>query len=86
MRYESNLSALLYGALEGKAMIEKKLEIQGSCSMEFIKWEEGTFEPSATIEYVEHGDHWYGDTETSVDIDKEKAIEIIKMLKETFDI
>ncbi len=67
-------------------MIEKKLEIQGSCSMEFITWEEGAFEPSATIEYVEHGDHWHGDTETSVDIDKEKAIEIINMLKETFAI
>tara|TARA_R110000744_G_scaffold341635_1_gene446834 strand:- start:3712 stop:3915 length:204 start_codon:yes stop_codon:yes gene_type:complete len=67
-------------------MIEKILEIQGSCSMGFITWEEGAFEPSATIEYVEHGDQWRGDTETSVDIDKEKAIEIINMLKETFAI
>ena len=67
-------------------MIEKRLEIQGSCSMEFVTWEEGGFAPHATIEYVEHGDHWHGDTETIVYIDKEKAIEIIKMLKETFAI
>lgn len=67
-------------------MIEKKLKIQGSCSIEFITWEDSAFEPSATIEYVEHGDHWHGDTDTSVDIDKEKAVEIIKMLKETFAI
>ena len=67
-------------------MKEVTLEIQGNCRMEFITWEGGVFDPSATIEYVEHGDHWHGDTETSVDIDKKKAIEIIKMLKETFAI
>ena len=67
-------------------MIEKKIEIDGSCGMGFITWEEGSFEPSAAIEYVKRGDSWHGDTEISVDIDKEKAIEIINMLKETFDI
>lgn len=54
--------------------------------MEFITWEDGAFEPSATIEYVEHGDSWHGDREVSIDIDKKKAIEIINILKETFAI
>jgi hypothetical protein len=70
----------------GKNMIEKKLEINDSCSMSFITWKVAYIEPSATIEYVEHGDYWHGDTVTSADIDKEKAIEIINMLKETFNI
>ena len=65
-------------------MIKKKLEIQGDCSMTSVTWENNEWLPSASIEYISRGDYWHGDTD--IDIDKEKAIEIIKHLKETFSI
>ena len=40
-----------------------------------------------TFNYIEHSpDHWYSDVETDVDIDRDKAIEIIKFLRESFDL
>ncbi len=39
------------------------------------------------FEYIEHSqDYWNSDSETCVDIDKEKAIEIINFLRLAFDI
>jgi hypothetical protein len=37
------------------------------------------------IEYTEHSnDHWASNTETAVDIDKDKAIEIVEFLTRHF--
>ena len=47
----------------------------------------GSFSPEITLEYVEHSsDSWYPNNDTSLVIDKEKAIEIIKFLEESFDL
>ena len=61
--------------------VKKKIELSPNCIVELDVW------GGVSLEYTEISpDPWYGDTETSVDIDKEKAKEIIEMLKEAFNI
>lgn len=68
-------------------MIEKKIELSSGCTVRFNTWDEGFCPPTVDIEYIERAPHgWYSDTETSVDITKEQAIELVKLLKETFNI
>lgn len=38
-----------------------------------------------SLDYIEHSsDHYHSDDETSIDIDKEKAVEIVEFLNEAF--
>ncbi len=63
-----------------------KVEIGSTCSLERVVYDEA-FSPEITLEYIEHSsDSWYQDNVTSLDIDKEKAIEIIQFLEESFDL
>ena len=40
-----------------------------------------------TLNYTEHqADHWYSDTETSVDIEKEDAQKIVDFLRSKYDL
>lgn len=67
-------------------MKETKLEIGGSCHLTRTEYGENV-KPDITLDYVEYSsDHWHKDSETSLDIDKEKAIEIIKFLQDSFTI
>lgn len=67
-------------------MEEKKVELSGSCSISIITYE-GCLCTDVTLEYTECSpDAWYDDTEISIDIDEEKAVEIIKALKEAFEL
>ena len=67
-------------------MVEKQLEIQGeNCCLTVNKY--GLLPTEVTLDYIERSTYeMHDDTETNVDIDKEKAIEIIKFLKDAFDI
>ncbi|WP_372857587.1 hypothetical protein [Pseudoalteromonas sp.] len=67
-------------------MIDKQLEIQGeNCCLTVNKYE--LFPTEVTLDYIEHSTYeMHDDTETNIDIDKEKAIEIIKFLQDAFDI
>lgn len=41
--------------------------------------------PDVSIDYINFScDHWYGDEEKSIEISKDKAIEIIKFLNDSF--
>jgi len=60
-------------------MKTETLNIQGTCEITVTHWE--NIPSEVTIDYTEHqGDGYYSDTETSCDIDKAKAIEIIAFL------
>ena len=67
-------------------MIEKQLEIKGeSCCLTVNKYE--LFPTEVTLDYIEHSTYeMHDDTETSIDIDKDKAVEIIKFLQDAFEI
>lgn len=54
------------------------LELYHSCRLEVTHWNWGT---ECELNYTEHSpDHWYGDSETTIDIDKETASAIIAFL------
>jgi len=62
----------------------KTLGIYGSCKLEETTYGEG-YVPDVCLEYTEHSkDHRHHDSETSIDISKEKAVEIIKFLQDSF--
>ena len=68
-------------------MKETKVEISPLC--EFVATiygdEGGDFDVS--LDYTERSpDSWYSDQETTVTIDREKAVEIIEFLQQTFSI
>jgi len=66
---------------KGLSVEEKILEISKTCRFELTKYT--GFGSSLTLDYVEHSPaHGYSDSETSIDIDKEKAEEIIAFLGE----
>ena len=66
-------------------MIEHRVEIAHDVALVVNTWE--SFPSTVELEYVEHSpDAWYGDTDTSVIIDKETAERIIAALKAAFDI
>ena len=65
--------------------METKLEI--GRSLYLIKNEYETIPTDVGFEFTEHSpDSYYSDTVTDVDIDREKAIEIINFLKDAFSI
>jgi len=64
---------------------EEKFHIEGSCNLVVTKWQ--GIAPDVTLDYIEHSpDSWYSNTETSCDIDKEKAIGIIQFLMKSLNI
>ena len=66
-------------------MKTETLNIGGDCELTVTLWENIPSEVS--VDYVEHqADGYYSDNETSHDIDKEKAVEIIAFLKKHLDI
>ena len=66
-------------------MAEKVIELTSSCRLTLNTFE--SFAPILELEYTEHAcDYWSSNTETTVDIDKEKAAEIIELLKEAYGI
>lgn len=63
----------------------KYLKISSSCRLVFSEWY--SKEHPVCLEYIEHSpDSWYSDTETSIDIDKEMAQNIVQFLKKHFEI
>ena len=65
----------------------KKVEIEVSCWFERFDFNDAAYPSEVTLEYIEKAQYpGYSDTETSHDINKEKAQEIIDFLKESFDI
>ena len=67
-------------------MTESRIEIGASCHLVKTLYGEN-FEPDISLDYTEHAsDHWSSDTETSLDINEQKAREIITFLKEAFGI
>ena len=63
-----------------------QVEIGASCHLTKTEYGENV-RPDITLDYIEHSsDHYHSDNETSLDIDKEKAIEMIKFLKDAFAI
>jgi len=63
-----------------------QVRLSNTCRLERVVYG-GIFSPEITLEYVEHSsDSWYPNNDTSLVIDKEKAIEIIKFLEESFDL
>ena len=66
-------------------IIDEKLNIGNSCRL--IANYISDMQPDVAIEYTEYStNHWNSDTETSINIDKNKAIEIIEFLKKHFDV
>ncbi|NOU20413.1 MAG: hypothetical protein HOO93_01250 [Methyloglobulus sp.] len=66
-------------------IIDEKINIGNGCCLT-ANYISG-MQPDVAIEYTEYStDHWHSDTETSIDIDKNKAIEIAEFLKKHFDV
>ena len=62
----------------------EKLKLSGSCDFTLTTFE-GIEHKSVCLEYTEHAtDHWNSDSETSIDLDAEKAREIIALLHKAF--
>jgi hypothetical protein len=68
-------------------MKESKLKLSSTCELVKTVYSTPSFAPEVSLDYVERSpDSYYSDTETSVDLDKEKAREIIAFLQEAFGI
>jgi len=64
---------------------QNEVDIGSTLKLSIDIWER--FDNHAYFEFTEHAcDHYSSDTETSVDVDKEKAIEIIAALKKAFNL
>ena len=67
-------------------MTFKILEISGDCRFEVFDFEDCPTK-YVSLEYVEHSpDAWYSDRDTSIDIDQDKAQEIVDFLCRHFNI
>jgi hypothetical protein len=65
-------------------MTEEKLQITYSCAFTLTTYE-GTGHKDVCLEYTEHStDHWHSDSETSIDLDADKAREIVAFLHKAF--
>jgi len=65
-------------------MKEIKVILSSSCELVRTVYG-GNFEDDISLDYVEHSsDPYYSDNETSIDISKEAAIDMIKLLTEAF--
>jgi len=61
-------------------MRETKLELIPTCA--FVLHEYEVFPMHLLLEYTEHSaDHWHSDTETSIEITKEQAGQIVLLLQ-----
>jgi len=61
-------------------MRETKLELSPTCA--FVLYEYETAPDELMLDYTEHSaDHWYSDTETSIEITKEQAGQIVLLLQ-----
>lgn len=68
-------------------MIEKKLEICSLVKLVAISSEIGLYPVDVSLDYIERSPaHGFSDTETSIDISREKAIEIIEFLQSAFEL
>ena len=66
-------------------IIDEKVNIGYKCDLS-ANYISG-MKPDLAIEYIEHStDHWHRDSETSIPIDKGKAIEIICFLQRHFGV
>jgi hypothetical protein len=67
-------------------MSERRVELSPSCSLVYTYWEH-TGQSGVTLEHPEHSqDHWCGNLETIVDIDRETAQQIIDLLRQAHDL
>lgn len=65
--------------------MQEFVKLSNSCNFVFDMWNSEAY--PVCLEYTEHSaDHWHSDTETSIDIDKEKAIELVQFLKKHYNI
>jgi hypothetical protein len=66
-------------------MTQKKLELSSSCEFELFEYSNG--EINLSLDYVEHAtDHYSSDNTTSIDIDRDKAKEIIDFLLAAYNL
>ena len=66
---------------------EHKIELSPSCEIVFSCFGSDRVADDCTLDYVEHSPaHGYSYTDTTIDIDKDKAIEIVNALKAHFNI
>ena len=66
-------------------MTETKITLSSSCEIVLNTYDNNVTE--ATLDYIEHAcDHWSSDSNTSIYIEKDKAIEIVNALKLHFGI
>lgn len=67
---------------------EYELELSPSCKLVGTRYiTDMKFGSNLSLDYVEHSpDSWYSNSETSIDIDKEKAEDIIHLLKLFYDL
>ena len=64
-----------------EVMSLEKLEIGNGCQLKYYKW------CGVSLCYTEHqADSWYTNTETEVDIDKDKAVEIVAWLCDKYNL
>lgn len=62
----------------------QKLPISASCEFTLTTFE-GIEHKSVCLEYTERSsDHWHTDTETSIDIDVDKAREVVAFMHKAF--
>ncbi|MAO23817.1 MAG: hypothetical protein Unbinned3818contig1000_1 [Prokaryotic dsDNA virus sp.] len=65
-------------------MKETKVILSGSCELVRTVYG-GKFEDDISLDYVERSsDPYYSDNDTSIDISKEAAIDMVKLLTEAF--
>ena len=65
--------------------MQEFVKLSNSCNFVFDMW--NSKEYPVCLEYTEHSsDHWHSDTETLIDIDKEKAVELVEFLKKHYNI
>lgn len=63
--------------------MNKVIKLSATCEINLSEYADGARTKEVTLDYFERSsDHWYSDTETSVNIDKAKAKEIIALLQE----
>ena len=66
-------------------MTTTTLEISPGFKLECTKYESASYATDVSFEYIEHAcDHWSSNVETTVSIDKDKAMEIIAFLSSAF--
>lgn len=66
-------------------MPETKLQISPTCAFVRSEYGDPVISTDVDLEYTEHStDHWHRDSETSLTINRETAIQIVEFLTESF--